>query len=182
MFNQFYSFLVKKAKLPYIFYSLMAQTLIQLFFVVKMVPHLQGYSKSKALELRFFYGSGDVLDYLRELGRQGRSFYFFNEALDLLYPFAYCAVFLLLITFFGLKGSLSSKAIKSGFILPVFMVLVDLTENFIIMANISLFPDSVFLTGILGYVTLGKYLLLGLNLAAISVFALIVLKKQFQGP
>lgn len=181
MIANIYNKLTPLAKISNIFYAILTQTLVQILMVLVFIPRLGQYSTENIFDLRMYYNGEDISRFLTTLGESGRQLYFFNELIDLVYPFAYTAAFVLLFIYLGQKAFKSQALVKIALILPLSLFLSDYLENCSILTMLMMFPIRNGLYHITGYVTLIKQVLLGLNIFSITGFAFIAIKKQFLG-
>ncbi|MDH4262881.1 MAG: hypothetical protein OEV78_07555 [Spirochaetia bacterium] len=178
MFSNIFKKIEARAVLANIFLALVVQTLVQVILIWIISPKLQEYSQGKMLDLRFLYTEHDMIQYFTELGTSGRNLYFFAELIDLIYPLAYTATFILLLVFLGKYAFPSTQVTKVAIIAPLLLLFSDYMENIIVIILLLIFPDENYLYKIAGFVTLGKFLLLFLNFIIVSVFGLMALKKE----
>jgi hypothetical protein len=168
-----------KAILANISMAIVAQTLLQVILILVMSPKLHRYSPEKMLDLRFIYTFSEITRYFTELGIEGRRLYILTEIIDLIYPFAYTAAFILLIIYLGKYAHSPVQITKNALVVPVLLFVFDYLENLSIIAMLGSFPDENFLYHIAGYITLIKYCLLLFNVILITIFAITAIKKEF---
>ena len=179
MFSKSYELLRSKVKISNIFYAIMVLTFFQILLALVFVPGLAVYSQENILDLRFFYTGVEIERYFTALGEPGRNLYFYNEIIDLIYPFAYTTAFMLLTIYLGQKTFKSQFPVKVALLLPLALFITDYAENCSILTMLSIFPEKIFLYQIAGYITMIKQILLAFNIAALTILALIVIKRQF---
>jgi len=160
-----------------IFFALGAQTLIQLILVTIVSSKLNAYSAQKMLDLRLFYNALDIKQYFSELGEAGRQMYFYSALLDLIYPFAYTATFVLLLAYLGKFAFRLSRYFPFVILIPFFLFLTDYLENAVVITLLKTYPDAGLFSHLAGYITLLKYGLLVSTMIALSITGLLALKK-----
>jgi|GEM_PF-2463047 len=179
MFALVYDKIKSRADLTSIFYALAAQTFFQVVLTLVLVPRLERYATGKMLDLRIRYTGADAWQYFTQLGPDGRNAYALTLLVDFLYPLAYTATFILLILFLSKFAFKSDKAAKASLVLPVLLFLADNLENIAELLMLHDYPRENAFYHIAGNLTLIKYILLSLNLALVSLIALVALKKEF---
>ena len=178
VFDALYKIIEKFAILTNVFSAILIQTFIQIIQVMVMAPKMEQYASGSMLDLRIYYSGSDAMNYLKDLGLQGRNLYLIAEIIDLIYPFAYTAAFMLLLVYLGRYAFPSNQVKTRILVIPVALFCIDYMENITIIINILSFPAEHFFYLFSGYFTILKYIFLLINMGVLSFFALVALKRE----
>lgn len=147
----------------------------------KAMVNLQTSSgTSQMLDLLPAADDNQVYSYLDSVGNDGRNvlvgIYQFE---DFIFPMAYGPFLFLAILYFIGKAYPHNKGLLLLAILPILGVGVDYMENFSIISIIRSYPNKVSLAGMIGTITLVKWILAGSSGAAmIGSFVLFMVKRK----
>lgn len=121
----------------------------------------------KILDSSPVFSDGEVYHRLEAFGEIGREMYQrLTYTSDVVFPFSFL-VFLFFLGRFVIQNSSGGRvSTLILYTMPVVWFLADIIENVIVYLVLDSYPQQLVIAGVLGYVTITKFILLGLSLLA----------------
>ncbi|RDE16274.1 MAG: hypothetical protein C4K47_01790 [Candidatus Thorarchaeota archaeon] len=133
------------------------------------------------LDLRLFYTPMDVNQLFAALGDTGRLLYTYHQVVDSFFPATYGITIVLALVRLVNRVSSGPSRLRVIVFVPIFAAMADYAENCLIATQLATFPllsDGIIMTAAIMTVT--KWVLIVISLAALIVLGLVAMRKGKQ--
>lgn len=159
----------RKTIIPLLALTLILMALVNTVNLPISVPRIEQASEGAGLlDMRIYYSPGEAYALLERLGPEGRSLY--RQMLlsfDALFPALYATTFVLIIAAIFRPLRKRHPVLRIMALLPLAAGLFDWSENGAVLAMLFQYPETGSAAAFAGFLTLTKWILIGLTLAAV---------------
>lgn len=166
--------------------TLIISSIIFVLFMIVVLPIVSDYTQeltgsNLSPDTSIFYSSSELFDMADEYGKEGRSAYInLRFTFDIVWPIVYF-MFLASLTCVLVNSNKHKEKYKNLVLLPILGVIFDFLENIassIVMYNYPV--KMVFFAELAPFMTLFKWIFIGLSFAAIIVLTIMHIINSFK--